>query len=120
MVGEPGDLGARFLALDRQRTEVNAGVDDSLMPAAWRPGLPEIEGEGPDHAAVLGLDRCRPAGFQADLERPRLVRLPARIGVEIFGQYGLAEICRRPARADIRADGNAFERAGIVVRQARS
>src|SRR6185503_12956666 len=66
MVGEPGDLGAGFLALDRQRTEVNAGLDDPLMPAAWRPGLPEIEGEGPDHAAVLGLDRRRPAGPQAD------------------------------------------------------
>ena len=120
VIGEAGDLGAGFLALDRQRTEVNAGVDDPLVPAAGRPALPEIEGEGPDHTAVLGLDRCRPAGLQADLERPRLVRLPARIGVEIFGQCRLAEICRRSARTDIRADGDAFERAGIVVRQAGS
>ena len=118
VVGEPGDLGARLLALDRQRTEMNAGVDDPLMPAARRPALPEIEREGPDHAAVLGLDRRRPAGFQADLERPRLVRLPARIGVEIFGQRRLAVIRGRPARADVRTDGDAFKRAGIIVRQA--
>ena len=120
MVGEPGDLGPGFLSLDRQRTEVNAGVDDPLMPAARRPGLPEIEGEGPDHAAVLGLDRRRPAGFQADLERPRLVWLPARIGVEIFGQHRLAVIRRRPARADVGTNGDAFKRAGVVVRQAGS
>src|SRR5215211_4859642 len=67
MIGKPGDLGAGLLALDRQRAEVNAGLDDPLMPAARRPGLPEIEGKGPDHTAVLGLDRRRPAGLQADL-----------------------------------------------------
>ncbi len=121
VIGEPGDLGAGFLALDRQRTEVNAGVDDPLMPAARRPGFLEIEGEGPDHAAVLGLDRRRPAGLQAHLERPRLVRLPARVGVEIFGQCtGLPKIRRRSARADVGTDGDAFERAGIVVGQAGS
>ena len=48
VVGEPGDLRPRLLSFDRQRTEVNAGVDDPLMPAARRPGLPEIEGEGSD------------------------------------------------------------------------
>ena len=90
------------------------------MPAARRAALPEIEGEGSDHAAVLGLDRRRPAGLQADLERPRLVRLPARIGVEILGQHRLAVIRRRPARADVRTDGDAFKRAAVVVRQAGS
>ena len=120
MIGEPGDLGPRFLSLDRQRTEVNAGVDDPLMPAARRAAFPEIEGEGSDHAAILGLDRRRPAGLQADLERPRLVRLPARIGVDIFGQHRLAVIRRRPARADVRTDGDAFERAGVFVGQAGS
>ena len=120
VIGEAGDLGAGFLALDRQRAEVDAGVDDSLMPAARRPGLPEIEGEGPDHAAVLGLDRRRPARLQADLEGTGLVRLPARIGVEIFGQYSLAVIRRRPARADVGTNRDAFKRAGVVVGQAGS
>ena len=120
VIGEAGDLGAGFLSLDRQRTEVDAGVDDPLMPAARRARFPEVEREGPDHAAVLGLDRRRPAGLQADLERPRLVRLPARIGIDILGQNRLAMIRRRPATADIRTDGDAFERAGVVVRQAGS
>ena len=97
---------------------MNAGLDDPLMPAARRPRLLEIEGEGPDHAAVLGLDRRRPASLQPDLERPHLVRLPARIGVEIFGQHRRAVIRRRPARADVRTDGDAFKRAGVVVGQA--
>jgi hypothetical protein len=120
VVGEPGDLGPRLLSLDRQRAEVNAGLDDPLMPVARRAAFPEIEGKGSDHAAILGLDRRRPAGLQADFERPRLVRLPARIGVDICGQYGLAVIRRRPARADVRTDGDALERAGVIVRQAGS
>ncbi len=40
VVGEAGDLGPRLLALDRQRAEMDAGVDDALMPAARCPALP--------------------------------------------------------------------------------
>src|SRR5690349_20507120 len=57
MIGEPRDLGPRFLALDRERAEVDAGIDDALMPARGRAAFPEIEGERSDHAAILALDR---------------------------------------------------------------
>ena len=40
VIGEPRDLGAGFLALDRERPEMNAGVDDALMPARSARGIP--------------------------------------------------------------------------------
>ena len=89
VIGEPGDLRPRLLAFDRQRAEVNAGVDDPLMPVARRAAFPEIEGESPDHAAILGLDRRGPAGSQPGGHRHGLERLPARIGVDILARTGL-------------------------------
>ena len=40
VIGKPRDLGARFLALDRQRAEMDAGIDNALMPAARRHDIP--------------------------------------------------------------------------------
>src|SRR5258708_21532688 len=80
-------------------------------------GLPGVEGEGSDRAAVLALDRRRPAGAQANLERPGLERLPAWIGVDILRQHRLAEIGRGSAGSDIRTDGDALQRQGIVFGQ---
>ena len=102
VIGEPRDLGASFLALDREGAEVDAGVDDAAVPVARRARFTEIEGEGGDDPAVLGLDRCRPAGAQAHFERTRLVGLPARIGVEIFGQHRFTVEGRGAAGSDIR------------------
>ena len=120
VIGEPRDLGARFLALDRESAEIDAGVDDAPVPVARRPRLTEVEREGGDDAAVLGLDRRRPAGAQADLERHGLVGLPARIGVEIFRQHRLAVEGGGAAGADIGADRDAVQRAGIILGQARA
>ena len=118
VVGELGDLGPRLLALDRQRAEMDAGVDNALMPAARRAALPEIEGKGSDHAAILGLDRRGPACAQADFERPGLERLPAWIGVDVVRQHRFPEIGRGSARADVRSDRDAVKRAGIVLGEA--
>jgi len=110
VIGHPGDLGAVLLALDRQRAEMNAGLDNALVPAAWRAAFPEIEGKGADHPAIPGLDRRGPAGAQADLEGAGLVRRPARIGVEVDRECGLAVIGRAAARADLGADRDALQR----------
>ncbi len=118
VIGEPRDLGSCFLALDRQGPEMDAGVDDALMPATRRTAFPEIEGKGSDHAAILGLDRRGPAGPQTGLERPGFERLPARISVKIRRQHGLAVKCRGPAGADVRTDRNAVQRPGIVLGKA--
>src|SRR2546423_14608861 len=65
VVGKPGDLGPRLLSLDRQRAEINAGVDDALVPAARRAALPEIESKWSDKAAGPGPDPRGPAGVEA-------------------------------------------------------
>src|SRR3984957_5208325 len=41
VVGEPRDLGLGFLALDRQGPEMDAGVDNALMPASRRATFPD-------------------------------------------------------------------------------
>src|SRR5579872_7012160 len=79
VISELRDLGARFLTLDRKRAEVNAGLDDPFMPARGCAAFPEIESEGSDHAAVLGLDRRGPARAQTQFQRHSLVGLPTRI-----------------------------------------
>src|SRR5205085_6835449 len=48
VIGEPRDLGARFLALDREGAEIDAGLDDAPMPIARRARLPVVKGEGGD------------------------------------------------------------------------
>lgn len=120
VIGEPRDLRARLLALDREGAEVDAGLDDAPVPVARRPGLAEIESEGGDDPAVLGLDRGRPAGPQPNRQRHCLVRLPARIGIEIGGQHRLAVEGGGAAGADTGPDGDTIECAGIVLGQARA
>src|SRR5664279_1755070 len=88
------------------------------MPAARRTGFPEVEGEGSDHTAVLGLDRGGPAGAQANLERARLVRLPSWIGVDIQRQNGLTVECCGPAGAYVGSDRHAIQRPVIVLGKA--
>ena len=39
-----------FLDIDKFSTEVNADVDNTLMPARRRTAFPEIEGECSDHS----------------------------------------------------------------------
>jgi len=114
-----GQSGAGCLSLDRQRTEVNAGVDDPLMPAARRATFPEIEGEGPDHPAVLALIAwtSRPSG------RPRAAASCTAASADRCRYLRPAQACkirRRPARADVWTDGDAFKRAGVIFRQAGS
>src|ERR1700722_20468375 len=99
---------------------MDAGVDNALMPATRRATFPEIEGEGSDDAAILGLDRRGPAGAQTNLKRPGFEWLPARIGVDVCRQRGLPVKCCGSAGADVRADRGAVKRTGKIFRQARS
>ena len=119
-IGKARDLRPRLHALDRERAEMQAGIDDAVMPMARRTGGTEIEREGADHTAVLGLDRRRPAGAQPDFQQPLLERLPARIGVDVERQHRFAVIRRGATRADLRADRHAVERARVIIGQARA
>src|SRR4029077_18090415 len=99
VISKARDLGSGFLAFDRERSEGNAGLDSAVLPASGRTAFPEIEGEGSDHATVLRLDGRGPASTQTDLNRPGLVRLPARIGIDIHRQDWLSAEGRRSAGA---------------------
>ncbi|MEY9794977.1 hypothetical protein ABH984_002992 [Bradyrhizobium ottawaense] len=120
VIGEPRDLGACFLALDREGAEIDAGLDDTPVPIARRAGFSIVEGEGRNDPAVLGLDRGRPAGAQPDRKRHGLVGLPARIGLQIGRQHRFAIEGGGAAGADVGADGHAVQREGIIIGQARA
>ncbi|MNI39055.1 hypothetical protein D3C73_932250 [compost metagenome] len=50
------DAGARFLAFQRQRAQVDAHVDQAMMEVVGQAAFAEIKPEGADHAAIAGLD----------------------------------------------------------------
>ncbi|MNS81170.1 hypothetical protein D3C72_1148740 [compost metagenome] len=50
------DAGARFLAFQRQRAQVDAHVDQAMMEIIRQAAFAEIEPEGADHPAIAGLD----------------------------------------------------------------
>src|ERR1700754_2215548 len=89
-VGEMMDMRFRFVPLDRESAQVDAGVDDLVVQAPRAATVAEIEGEGAGDAAALELDRDRPAGAKSRWKREMAKGRPQRIGRDVSDENRLA------------------------------
>ena len=125
-VGQPGqfvvegqlaDAGARFLALQRQRAQVDADIHQAVMKVVGQPALAEIEAESADDSAIAGLDRRGPAGLDV-LRQRQAIAVPQRIGGDIRHDDRPAQEGGSAAGAALRADRLAVQRVAERRRQA--
>ena len=88
------------LALHRQRAQVQADIDHALVEIVGRPVFPVVQRERAQHAAIMGLDRTRPACTDAQCEERGVVCMPARVAFDVAAFDGLPAPGGRAAGAD--------------------
>ncbi len=119
VIGQPMIAGANLLVLDRDRAEMDAGLDDLALEfiGAARPVI--VEGKAADDAPVAGLDGAGPAGPQAERQHEILEAPPERVVRDVGDADGLAAVDRGAAGADARADRDTRDGGRVGRRERR-
>jgi hypothetical protein len=106
-----------LLALDGDAREMGDLLDQAMLLRSRAARLAIVDREGPQHLALRGPDRRRPAGPQPVREGESAEIGPQRIRGDVADHHGLPAVSGRAARAYGRADRDAVDRLGIGDRQ---
>ena len=126
-VGQPGeavverqltDLQARAIALQGQGAQVGTDLHQTLVKLTGVAHFPIIEGEGTNHLACAGFDRCRPAGAQSQGQWQVFIGRPERVVFNITHVYRRTDKGSRATGAYVRANHHTVQRARVALRQA--
>ncbi|MNQ38723.1 hypothetical protein D3C85_523160 [compost metagenome] len=108
----------RFLALQRQRAQIDAHIHQPVMEIIRQAAFAKIETESADHPAVAGLDGRRPARLDVLGQRQMPVIVPQRIRRDVRHDHRTPQKRGGAAGARLRTDRHAVQRIRIRLRQA--
>ena len=106
------------LLLDRNPGKFGRGIDQAQVGFSWFARLGIVDGKRTQHTPLRGKNRRRPAGAQSKSLSDVTAVVPQRIGVDVRHNHTRAGIHRGSTGTSLRPDGDPFDRADVINRQA--